>query len=290
MKIMNKEISNEYAGVNSNSMKYDFTIFRPGGNDTCLVLIDAFPPIEERRRINSFIQKMYPNVEQVGFLKTDPLLPELVMAGGEFCGNATRSAAWQSLKGKPGEIRIKVSGAKRRLRAGVTADGEVFAQMPIYSNTQNIIEDSGKTGNYTVSMEGITHYIEFNISQLDGLTPEEIKEKSMKEIARRRLNQESAAGIIYVTKNETDYKIIPVVYVRDVNSLYLESACGSGTTALGIILALRSGKSIVEVPVIQPSGMPIKISVDYDGKKFIYAQIQGLVKKLYDGTIRLNKI
>lgn len=66
------------------------TILYPGGNTTAIV--EGIPSSQlERRRINDVIMKQYPKVEQVGFL--DRSLPRLQMAGGEFCGNATRSAA-----------------------------------------------------------------------------------------------------------------------------------------------------------------------------------------------------
>ena len=287
---MKKEISIRCNDCHSDGINYDFTVFRPGGNDTCLVSTDVIPSAEERIRINNFMQQIYPNIEQVGFVKFDLLLPELMMAGGEFCGNATRSAAWQSLNGKQGDVQIKVSGVKQRLRAGVTEKQEAYAQMPIYRDPQNISKDPKNLGNYTVRMEGITHYLDFDTFQLEGLSAEEIKAKSMQKIRQRGLDQEPAAGIIYVSISENGYEIIPVVYVRDVDSLYLETACGSGTTALGMALALQSGRSIKEIPVLQPSGMSIEISVDYDGKEFKYAQIQGCIEKLSNGTIESNNI
>lgn len=76
--------------------------------------------------------------------------------------------------------------------------------------------------------------------------------------------------------------IYPVVYVRDADTLYYETACGSGTTALGLTLAEQKGVSINDVPIIQPSGMLIKFSVDYDGDKFGYAQISGPIEQLED--------
>lgn len=66
------------------------TILYPGGNTTAIV--EGIPSSQlERKRINDAIMKQFPKVEQVGFL--DRSKPLLQMAGGEFCGNATRSAA-----------------------------------------------------------------------------------------------------------------------------------------------------------------------------------------------------
>ena len=265
-----------------------FTVFKPAGNDTGL-----FPGIIRegalRKRIGDNLQRIYPNVEQVGFVNLDPKNAELMMAGGEFCGNATRSTAYQVLKGQPGEIQIKVSGVKSKLRAGVTSDGEAFSQMPIYSEISRLKPDSEKPGNFTVEMEGMTHYVDFDASQIKGLTEDQIKTKARAEMAKRGIDQGQACGIIYSEKVGENWVIHPVVYVRDADTLYYETACGSGTTALGLTLALKEGKSIKEVPIIQPSGMPIKFSVDYNGRKFGYAQIQGPIERLSEGTLETTK-
>jgi histidine racemase len=287
-KNMTKEMQNTNETEKFRNINIDFTIFRPSGNDTCLLNVTSIPTLNEKKGINDLILNTISNVEQVGFLKPDPQLPQLMMAGGEFCGNATRCAAWQCLNGKPGEVRIKVSGVLNRLRAGVTKEQEAYAQMPIYKDPKNISEDPNIPGNYLVRMEGITHYLDFNFSQLEGLSEEEIKAKSMQEIKRRGLNKEQAAGIIYVSNTNQGYEIVPVVYVRDVDSLYLETACGSGTTALGMALALQSNRSISEIPVLQPSRMTIKISVDYNSKEFGYAQIQGPIENLGNGIVAIR--
>ena len=70
-------------------MDIRYQIFDPSGNITALVEGDRFTP-EERIRINDAIMAKHADVEQVGFLSTGT--PEMTMAGGEFCGNATRSS------------------------------------------------------------------------------------------------------------------------------------------------------------------------------------------------------
>jgi hypothetical protein len=70
-------------------MDIRYQIFDPSGNITALVEGDRFTP-EERIRINDAIMAKLAYVEQVGFLSTGT--PEMTMAGGEFCGNATRSS------------------------------------------------------------------------------------------------------------------------------------------------------------------------------------------------------
>ena len=266
----------------------DFTVMKPAGNDTGLfpgVIADG----AQRKVIADQLQGVYPNIEQVGFVNLDPQHAELMMTGGEFCGNATRSTAYLALQGQPGELQIKVSGVANTLRAGVTVSGEAFSQMPIYSDPSRIMPDQERPGNVTVEMEGMTHYVDFDPSQIKGLSEAEIMSRARAEMAKRGIDKGPACGIIYAEQVGNDWVIYPVVYVRDADTLYYETACGSGTTALGLTLAQKAGESIVDVPIVQPSGMPIKFSVEYDGEKFGYAQISGPIETLDEGTLETTK-
>ncbi len=69
--------------------KYNYKIYIPSGNPTALV-IGIEKDLEKRKEINNAIMSKYDFIEQVGFI--NPNNPELIMAGGEFCGNATRCA------------------------------------------------------------------------------------------------------------------------------------------------------------------------------------------------------
>lgn len=265
-----------------------FAVYKPGGNDTGL-FEGVIRDVTQRKLIADALMKEYPNVEQVGFVNLDPNNTELMMTGGEFCGNATRSTAYAALKGKPGEVMVRVSGVRNKLRAGVTQNGEAFSQMPIYKEASRITPDSDGSGNMTVEMEGITHYIDFNTRQIKGLSGEELKAKSREMLREKCIDKGPACGIIFSEKDGSNWKITPVVYVRDADTLYCETACGSGTTALGLTLALKEDKSIKDVPIVQPTGMPIKFSVDFNGKEFGYAQIQGPVQKLVEGEQVIDK-
>lgn len=261
-----------------------YTIIRPGGNDTALVSGIISDP-ERRKQINDALLAIYPNVEQVGFINLTPGREELMMAGGEFCGNATRSTAYLALNGQPGEILLQVSGVDQRLRAGVTQNGEAYAQMPVYADTDKVRQ----VGNdMVVEMQGITQCITYDLSEIAGKTPEEIKAIAMAKIKAMGLDTYPAAGIMYTEKIGDQYKITPVVYVRDMDTLYLETACGSGTTALGLTLAKEKGESI-SAAVMQPSGLPITIDVTYDGNEFGYTQIFGPVDTLAEGSLEISK-
>lgn len=258
-------------------MPSQYSVLRPGGNDTALVKGVETDP-KKRKKVNDKIMSQHSNVEQVGFVNLDPDSAELMMAGGEFCGNATRSTAWLTLEGQPGEVLIKVSGVGSKLRAGVDQEGNAWAQMPIYADPSRVtFLDDGRA---VVAMEGITHVVMEDI--YPDASPEELKEIAMGILRELGLDKAVAAsGVMFLTPSESGVSMRPVVLVRDIDTLFYETACGSGTTAVGLLEALKQGKS-VEVPITQPSGMSITIKVDFDGSKFKQAVISGPVEVLND--------
>ena len=102
-----------------------YSIYRPAGNDTALVSGTDFSK-EEKKIINDAIMEKHANVEQVGFVNIDGK-EELQMAGGEFCGNATRSTAYHYLNGRPGRVEICVNG-EDMIMAGVDSEGKFYYQ------------------------------------------------------------------------------------------------------------------------------------------------------------------
>lgn len=256
-------------------MQLQYSVLRPGGNDTALVVGVERDP-NKRKEINAKVMQQHANVEQLGFVNLDPDNAELMMAGGEFCGNATRSTAWEVLSGQPGEISIKVSGVESKLKAGVDEKGNAWAQMPIYADPSKItFLDDGRA---VVAMEGITHVV------MDDIYPdastEELKQIALSLLQELGLAQSVAAsGVMFLTPSELGVSIRPVVLVRDIDTLFYETACGSGTTAVGLLEALKKGASI-DLPVIQPTGMPINIKVSFDGSEFEQAVISGPIEVL----------
>lgn len=102
-------------------------IFDPTGNITALVETEV--RAADRAPVASGIMAAHPEVEQVGFVAyndaafaadtgTDAAV-SLMMAGGEFCGNATMCAAalYAERRGMPadGAVTVKVSGAEAPL-------------------------------------------------------------------------------------------------------------------------------------------------------------------------------
>ncbi len=258
-------------------MEYFYNIYKPSGNDTALV-IGLVNDIALRKIINKSIQENHLNVEQVGFIEKIKGEYFLEMAGGEFCGNATRSAVYYFLDGKQGTLKIQVSGTEKVLSAGIDKDDNVWVEMPISES----FSDISIVNNYqVVKMDGITHVI---TEAHNSLSDEESLKKNAFSILEELdlVSTVQASGVMYITYFDTSIKIDPVVWVRDMDTLYYETACGSGTTAVGLYESKKVGKSI-ERYITQPSGLDIKVDVKMDGTKFLSARISGKVDLLKEG-------
>lgn len=258
--------------------KIKVTIVKPAGNDTALV--EGIPAKKYRKQINDKIMQLFPNVEQVGFYKTSST-PRLEMAGGEFCGNATRSFAYLFLKGKKGQDNFKASGVKELLNAGIKSSKTSFAQMPIYKSfdrVKQLEKDLCK-----VEIKGITHLI----TPLSNFSKENLKMEGKKLLKKYDLLQTvPASGVMFYTKLEDgSYKLDPIVWVRDIQSLFYETACASGTTAFGLMLSKQNSKSIKSQQILQPSGQSLSVSVNLGNKNFTEASIEGPVEILEEKEV-----
>jgi histidine racemase len=88
----------------------------PSGNITLFVLDPV--PLEQRRDINEKLLSGDTALEQVGCLSLVDGQPKVEMMGGEFCGNATRSAgayALHTLGKKEGDFQVTCSGCSTPL-------------------------------------------------------------------------------------------------------------------------------------------------------------------------------
>ena len=249
--------------------KVVYQIFVPGGNDTAFVFGTDYKK-EEKKIINNVIMQKEKNVEQVGFLG-EKEAPELIMAGGEFCGNATRSAAYFYLEGKDGELKLKVN-QKDYINAGVK-EGLAWCEIPLILD-RDIIEEM-ENDIYKIEMKGMTTIVikeeraKQYIEKLDT-----IKDVAMGFIENYNLKEREAVGVMFLEKDKEIIKINPVVWVNAIDTLFYETACGSGTTATAIVESYISGES-KSVDVLQPSGHIITATVNIDGKKASRAIICG---------------
>ena len=110
----------------------------------------------------------------------------------------------------------------------------------------------------------------------------------LKEIGRNLINEyklknNSAVGVIFCENKYNTIKINPVVWVKDIDTLFLETACGSGSIAVCIVEAfLKNHNQIINI--LQPSGLIITARVDYNNGIFQKTIITGDIdcdKKIY---------
>jgi histidine racemase len=257
--------------------KYKYNIYKPGGNNTALVetlVLDK----KLKRKINDAIMSVNPDVEQVGFIDINNR--QLEMAGSEFCGNATRSAAFRILNGKSGTLKIQVSGVNSNLKVGIDENGNTWAKMPIYKDSDKIWF---KDNMAIVELQGITQVVipcteRFNNANL-------AKKEALAILDDLKFTSLSASGVMFCLNNNYFLEIQPVVWVRDIQTLFYETACASGTCAVGIVEALKNGNSISNMAVKQPSGNNLLISVNLEDGKLDNAVISGKIKVLKENLI-----
>ena len=276
-----KKNANSYA----NGLNLEYSIVRPGGNDTCLIH-NIVEQQSIRKEISETIMQNHPNVEQVAFIETNPDRAEILMAGGEFCGNATRSAAWKILNQQPNSnLKIKASGVSEAfLDCGVDENNNAWSKMPIKPETSNIETIDQKT--HLVHLDGISHMV-IHSPELENkiINEEQIKSEAMTLLTKHNLQTLPAAGVIHYYNENGTLKIHPVVYVSSIDTLFYESGCGSGTTALAMVKAIQENSSQTNLEVIQPSQMPIIVNVEFNNNEFKSAKISGPVELLTKGRL-----
>lgn len=269
----------------NNNMKKTiyFSLIRPGGNDTALV--DGLFVQSEKKKINDLIMQKFPKVEQVGFYSTykQTNAVNLEMAGGEFCGNALRSLAFILLDKKPGKICVNFSGISQKLNAGVRRKNYAFAQMPIL-NSPNSIQVLAKN-TIKVELDGITHLL---VDKRDFKNEKDLKITGERLLEKFKLKKKyKASGVIFYSKEKYVWKIEPIVWVRKIQTLFYETSCASGSTALGLWQAKKSDKNAVKLRVKQPSGKSLSVVITKKKNKSYNACIEGPIELIGKEKIQI---
>lgn len=266
------------------------TIVRPGGNDTAIVWDNV--PRELQGSLSKRIQSTYPGIEQVMFVEEgkDGLVRGQ-MAGGEFCGNATRSLGYLVMQGKDGYATLEVSGAKQPMSVKIE-NGMAQTSLPVKSS----LESAQANGDdYIVHLDGISFVITSKSSVLGDRVLSEGNPDKQKEIVLAALQANGfateypASGVMVIDRqNDGSFKLEPFVYVRDTGTLYYESGCGSGSTSVGVMVAKESGLPVKNLRITQPSGMDLLVSIDREEESFKGATVNGPIEVLFDGRMHIN--
>ena len=253
---------------------YRYVILNPTGNLTALVTEWGGP--EEEPEITRRLMK---ESEQVAYLEPPSLpgsLARIRLMGGEFCGNAAMAAAGWLIRdrlepGKEYTVPIEISGAEGvlfcRVR-GMETGFEGTVEMPRVLGIR-LQETEGLTLT-AVQMEGIVHWIREGRIPL-GKTE---AEKLLKRLADS-VPEEEAAGLL--DRNPETGKMQPLVFVRASGTMVWETACGSGSAAVGALEAIRGGDGTVQTSVFQPGGV-IRATATVKGGRILSVSISGVVR------------
>lgn len=257
--------------------KLDYKILNPGGNKTALVKGTEFTD-KQKCLINKLIMEKYLDVEQVGFLSNE--INRLEMAGGEFCVNATRCAVYEYLKGEKGELEISVSGVNKKLKGKVIDKDKVEVIMEIETDLKDLIEN--KNDLICVKIDGILIAVlneEKSKKYIEKLKEnEELTKIELKEIMKKELNsKEKAEGIMLLEKENGNVRINPIVWVKEIDTVFYETACGSGSLGTAIYEFLNNKSTSSKL--IQPSDYTIEIDLDVKDNYIESAKISGVVKE-----------
>ena len=212
----------------------------PGGNTTAIVR-GVFSRAK-RKKIALKILSSNRKVEQVGFwapARSAKALARLEMAGGEFCGNATRSLA--ALIGKRGPFLLESRGAPEPIRVRSSKKSASFEFPTKYFREKNNV----------CELPGIVHLLK------EGLLTRKYARKLL--ISNQLLNREASGVIGYKKVGSAMYEISPIVWVRDLKTLIAETACASGTMALANSFWKSNG--ITALQIKQPSGAIFKTRI-----------------------------
>ena len=190
--------------------------------------------------------------EQVVFIKgwhKNILLIE--MAGGEFCGNAIRAVMYYlSLKYSIKYAKIKYINYP--FVVDCTCVNEISAFSVIVDRIVKEVRMIEQGVNKVV-MDGITHYVIEKSSKYFKYNNNKTKTTKL---IKRFTHDEKSVGIMYMQ----DFKIYPYVYVNAVNTLFYETACGSGTIACAMLY-----KNLKIITINQPS--KYNLNVKFKGQK-----------------------
>ncbi|MDO4973482.1 MAG: hypothetical protein Q4E38_04665 [Eubacteriales bacterium] len=248
-----------------------YSIWDPTGNITALV--ESTVAVEEQPTAAAALMQRHPEVEQVGFLRFPDradhsgVQAELRMAGGEFCGNASMSAAALCLlrQGAPGGtetmpelVRIRVSGVEEPVTVRLRREGLNSFRARVHMPTPQSIGErvfafEGVSGRLPlVCLEGISHLL---VGPDTAFAPL-LRDRPAAERAVRAWCAELKAdglGLMFLSDEEGTWHLTPLVYVPGSGTVFWENSCASGSAAVGMALAARAGKP-VQLELREPGG------------------------------------
>ena len=294
----------------------EYVVMNPSNNITILVISDVEDECDYWVLAKRLLG-LEPTAEQVGFLQYDDESDIILnMAGGEFCGNATMSAAvyYGILHDvNNGNVVVKSSGANELVNVHIKKNNEWegIVEMPKPLEICEVDFENGESYP-VVFFKGIAHVIvdrkviacgndgekklldddkSFDNNKI--LISDSLKKEFENKIKEWcKCLEIEALGIMFCdfgdlkfdsTNNSKSFVpmevlMTPFVYVKSIDTLYWESSCASGTTAVGeYLLDMTNSKD--KINVRQPSGTILSVEKTTDGKLLLTGKVKLLYKK-----------
>lgn len=231
-------------------MQLDYTVIDPAGNITVLVTT----PVAQKERANAakaLLALPALSAEQVGFLcqPRDGGDIRIEMMGGEFCGNALRSAGYYYATehgGISGIVQAEISGAMGYFPVTVDlARHTASTAIPLPKAILPVSLPSCKQCT-AVAFDGILHYV------VPSDTPEEVL-RHADCFTRAHFPTLGAYGVMFCDPHKP--AIRPAVYVYDTDTLYYETSCASGSAATAAALSELLPDGTYRYAISQPGGV-----------------------------------
>ena len=203
-------------------MELSYTVFDPTGNIT--VLVQTPVPVADQPRVAASLMAREPTCEQVGFRMPDTPGADITvrMAGGEFCGNASMSAAAYLCSERGWEhaaVTVAIGGQLVPVTAKKTGEG-CFRCAVTMPRALRITEAFGLP---LVELPGISHLI------ATAPMAREAAEEAIRGWCRAL--RADALGLMLL--DEASGRLDPLVYVPQADTLFWGHSCASGTAAVG---------------------------------------------------------
>ncbi len=227
-----------------------------GGNATAIGIVSSDMGREwykkEGSRLIADMESF--DVEQAGFLVMDRAHFE--MSGSEFCGNAARAAAmlFSMLNENTENFTFTMSGYNGPVEANIAWTQDRHADVTVIFESLKVTAESvtvlDNVAAKVVDLGGIVHVMIEDEFPKDYETQHRVITKELE------FSDRGAVGVNWFTRSDEGVSLHPVVWVRDIDSFFYETACGSGSIAAAAVTGAED--------ITQPSGQSIQVHQEGD--------------------------
>ncbi len=263
-----------------------YSILDPTGNITALV--ESEVAIPDQPLVAASIMERHPEVEQVGFVPSTAegdarAGTSLRMAGGEFCGNASMCAAalhcartgldtheerqvWLRVSGAGDPVEVRLREEDGRFLARIRMPNAIAIEW-VGLSFEGTSEDLP-----VVTLEGISHVVIERSSAFHAL-------RDVPQVAARAIRQwceelsADGLGLMFLERDGDHFSLDPLVFVSGGETLFWERSCASGSSAVGMFLAKRSGHP-VDLALHEPGGVLRVTSDPEKGETWLFGSVR----------------